>query len=169
MACYHPLAAIKSDSKFNRLAKDGHEYTPLCIGSSRSEYHDFVDTETGEFNQGFRIPCGVCPGCRMDHSREWADRCTLEAMMYPPDTCWFLTLTFDMDHIGALRVFEKPDGSLVDGDSFTLKKDIITDFKKRLLRQYSYHFNHDGVRFYECGEYGSTNNIFNIHIHYQIQ
>lgn len=164
MACFHPLAAIKHDSKYNKIAKDGHEYTPLFIGSSRHEFAPFVDEQTGEFNDAFRIPCGVCPGCRMDHSREWADRCTLEAMMYPADTCWFLTLTFDMDQIEDLRVFEKPDGSLVDGDTFTLKKDIITDFKKRLLRQYSYHFGHEGVRFYECGEYGSTNNRPHFHI-----
>ena len=164
MACFHPLAAIKYDSKYNRISKDGHEYTPLRIGSARSEFHDFVDENTGEFNQGFYIPCGTCAGCRMDKSREWADRCTLEALMCPPDSCWFVTLTIDDLHMEQYRVFEKADGTIVDGDIFTLEDSLLTNFKKKLLAQYDYEYSHKGVKFFACGEYGGQSHRPHFHI-----
>lgn len=99
MACFHPLPAVKS--KDIKIAKDGHEYHPLLIAEydddvlpyMRRRVRPWIDTKTGEVFETFKIPCGVCAGCRMDKSRQWADRCSLEFFMYPPDTCWFLTLT----------------------------------------------------------------------------
>lgn len=45
------------------------------------------------------VPCGQCIGCRLDYSRSWAARCMLEAKSYPKGSCWFVTFTFDDEHL----------------------------------------------------------------------
>lgn len=83
-------------------------------------------------NREVALPCGVCIGCRLEHSRQWAMRCMHEAQMHD-DNC-FLTLTYDDDHLPAYRSLVKRDFQL---------------FMKRLRKRYG-----SGVRFYGCGEYG---------------
>lgn len=80
------------------------------------------------------IPCGRCIGCRLERARQWAIRCMHEAQLHP--SSMFATLTYDDDHL-------PPRGSLRPRD-FVL-------FMKRLRQART-----DGLRYFQCGEYGSN-------------
>ncbi|AXL14724.1 replication initiator protein [Microviridae sp.] len=81
------------------------------------------------------VPCGQCIGCRLDHSRDWALRCVLEASLYD-DNC-FLTLTYDEDHLPGDRSLVKPH---------------FQKFFKRLRKKYEPR----KIRYFMCGEYGEN-------------
>lgn len=96
------------------------------------------------------IPCGKCIQCRLNYSKDWANRCMLEAQQHKKN--YFVTLTYDPAHL--------PTKQLVDSDSGemfyhgTLEPTDLTKFIKRLRRHFEYNYNHDNIRFYACGEYG---------------
>ncbi|MGK3630457.1 rolling circle replication-associated protein [Enterobacter cloacae] len=81
-----------------------------------------------------QVPCGQCVNCRLNHSREWAIRCTHEAQMW--DQNCFITLTYNDENL--------PEGG-------TLVRKHLTDFFKRLRK----HFTGRTIRYFACGEYGS--------------
>ena len=174
MPCYHPKKAIKS--RYSKEAQDGHLYRPLVIAplAHSFESYYYVDTETGEMTEEseFLIPCGKCLGCRLDYSRTWANRMTLESIYMDENTKkrvndlfltshykdhssmefspWFITLTYEDSHL--------PHGTL-DLDTGislpTLRLKDIQDFMKRLrIHLYRKHDYEGGVRMYYCGEYG---------------
>lgn len=87
----------------------------------------------GYIDMPVQVPCGQCIGCRLERSRQWAIRCMHESSLHE-DNC-FLTLTYDNAHL-------PPDGSLN-------KRDICL-FLKRLRKRFG-----SGIRFFQCGEYGS--------------
>lgn len=78
------------------------------------------------------LPCGKCVGCKKEYTRQWAVRCVNEASLYESNC--FITLTYDEEHL--------PYGGSLDKDEFTL-------FMKRLRKKCG-----NGIRFYQCGEYG---------------
>lgn len=80
-----------------------------------------------------KIPCGKCPGCKLEQSRQWAVRCLHEKRLHT-ESC-FVTLTYDDAHL--------PPGN-------TLVKADLQNFLKRLR-----HDTGPGLRFFACGEYGS--------------
>lgn len=93
-------------------------------------------------NAGFRqigIPCGNCIGCRLDYSRNWADRMLAEASLYEHNV--FLTLTYDNDHLPPCR-----DGSNIH----SLNKRDAQLFMKRLRKA----LQEQKIRFFCAGEYG---------------
>lgn len=131
-----------------------------------------------------RISCGQCLACRLARSREWADRACMEAIQYPSWSNWFLTLTFDNDHL----VFnDQPvysfDGryitDIVDieyllddprlevsfrpGEMATVNADDIAMFMKRLRDRYVHERGHTGIKFFACSEYGDKS--FRPHYH----
>lgn len=79
------------------------------------------------------IPCGQCIGCKLEHSRQWAIRCSHEASIYKNNS--FITLTYNDQNLPA-------NGSL-NPRHFTL-------FIKKLRKKYS----PKTIRYYHCGEYG---------------
>lgn len=92
------------------------------------------------------IPCGQCIGCRLEKSRQWAIRCSLESQLY--QNSYFLTLTYDDEHL-------PKSGSLVPDD--------LQKFLKRLRRYVEYHGSDKKIRFFACGEYGD--NFLRPHYH----
>lgn len=132
MPCYHPLQAsfsIREDGKKNlnfnsRLSEDAarafHEGRKLS---------DFVSGSV------LSLPCGICMGCRLERSRQWATRCMHEASLHEDNS--FITLTYDPK-------FLPSDGSLV--------KSHFQLFMKRLRGAYS----DKKIRYYQCGEYGDN-------------
>lgn len=85
------------------------------------------------------IPCGQCVGCRLEKSRQWAIRCSLESQLY--QNSYFLTLTYDDVHL-------PKTGSLVPED--------LQKFLKKLRRYIEYHGSDKKIRFFACGEYGDN-------------
>ena len=109
----------------------------------------------------FTIPCGQCAGCRIDKSREWANRMMLE-MPYSSGS-WFVTLTYDDDFLTTtvktsvdvydddcehvISCWKNPTqfeyeytdfetGELKTGVSYSLSKKDYQDFVKRLRKEF---------------------------------
>ena len=95
-----------------------------------------------------KIPCGQCMACRLEKSRQWADRMILELGYH--EESYFITLTYDPDHVPVSFGCDEDGVAYLDSPVFTLVKKDFQDFMKR-LRYY-----HGQVRFYACGEYGSN-------------
>lgn len=93
-----------------------------------------------------QIPCGNCFQCKAVKAREWSFRCIKEAQKYPKNI--MLTLTYDDKHIPTSTYVDKETGEVCT--SYTLRKDDVTKFMKRLRKKFG-----DGIRFFMCGEYGS--------------
>lgn len=70
---------------------------------------------------------------------------------------WFLTLTYNDDNLikNVEWSVSRLDGEL--GFTPFLNKDDFTAFKKRLLSRMRDKYGYTGIRFFECGEYGSKN------------
>lgn len=97
------------------------------------------------------IPCGKCLGCRLDYSRQWADRMMLQ--LETSKTGMFITMTYDNDHVPV--AFDENDIPI----GLTLNKKDFQDFFKRLRREFDGKDGHPGpylLKYYAAGEYGST-------------
>lgn len=105
------------------------------------------------------IPCGQCLECRLQRSRQWADRCVLEQQYH--EQSLFLTLTYDDDHLPTNEVTVPETGEIVTVG--TLVKDDLSKFMKALRQEYAY--KHDNqLRFFGCGEYGSETHRPHYHV-----
>ena len=80
------------------------------------------------------LPCGICIGCRLDYSQQWAIRCMHEAQLQ--DENCFITLTYEDSQIPTDR---------------SLNKSHFQKFMKRLRDRVAPR----KIRFYHCGEYGT--------------
>ncbi|AZL82807.1 replication initiator protein [Apis mellifera associated microvirus 8] len=107
-----------------------HPLTAFKTGSGDIIFHDRHKNIT----EKLKLPCGQCVGCRLERSRQWAIRCMHEAQMHK-DNC-FITLTYAPEHLPSDR---------------SLHLDHFQKFMKRLRKKFG-----SGIRFYHCGEYGST-------------
>lgn len=155
MSCFHSLKAIKTP--YLVTAKDGHQYNKIIFRAElEPDFLPIQDVETGELFEMFEVPCGKCAGCRMDASRRWADRCAEEAITCLPESCWFLTLTYDEHFITSeMEVFENLNGDWYDNKLLTLYPKDLVDFMKRVRRYWEYNYSFQGVRMFACGEYGT--------------
>lgn len=115
------------------------------------------------------IPCGECTECRINHTREWAARCVCESMTHEHN--WFLTLTYDEEHVPGINretgeifhgfgMYEVHDGEFKQ--VMTLEPDDFTTFKESLNKKLR-RAGKEPIRYYMCGEYGST--TFRPHYH----
>lgn len=98
------------------------------------------------------IPCGQCIECRLQRSRNWANRCMLEAENH--NQSWFITLTYDNNNLPFNEFVDEETGEVLK--NATLYKKDVQDFMKRLRAAYKYYGGENKLRFYGCGEYGST-------------
>lgn len=170
MACYHPLRAfdtgLLTDNYKPKYKICGPEvdriHAPYSYrnseGMQKSSKQVWQDRWITEWTP---IPCGQCVGCRIDYSRMWADRCMLEAQQYEYNA--FITLTYDPEHLPPLKdVVNVETGEVAKWPS--LVPDELTKFMKDLRKYYKYHFNHDNIRFYACGEYGGQSGRPHFHV-----
>lgn len=159
MPCYHPLKAFKVG--VNPSGKPKYKICSYDVNYVYVKDDSCFCSDVRNFGPSFElvedyieIPCGKCIGCRLQQSREWATRIMLEAQDY--DECWFVTLTYDDEHVPELEFAKDVDsdtGELLDsGKLLTLCKRDLQLFNKRLRK----HFSEDKIRFFACGEYGET-------------
>lgn len=154
MACYHPYIRIEWPLECGYAINKKGEIKNKSKIITEAEYKLQYNKIPKEYIT--QIPCGVCIGCRLDYSREWANRITLEAKKYKPNESWFLTLTYNDESIPFKQIKNKKTEEIKQG--VTLNKKDVQDFFKRLRRHYEYHYKHKGIRFYIAGEYGETTN-----------
>lgn len=142
MACYHPLDAYKS--KFLNPNTGNH-----VVVFSLSPHQDRDAWEH------IQVPCGQCVGCRLEYSRQWANRCMLEAQYH--DSSYFATFTYDNDHVPRSYYADPATGEAIP--SLTLRKRDFQLLMKRIRRR----FPDDRIRFFMSGEYGGE--TFRPHYH----
>ncbi|QCQ84905.1 replication initiator protein [Blackfly microvirus SF02] len=120
MTCLYPIKAYRSRE---RTATGGY-------GITFNPHRSLVE------GSSFCVPCGKCPGCRVDRSRAWALRCMHEAQLHPENS--FVTLTFDDKNLP---------------DDYSVRPSDIQNFFKRLIDANP----HKKIRRFTCGEYGEEN------------
>lgn len=124
MGCYGPLTAFRPDPA---KAPDGRLV---------------FDKKMALTGVPMKIPCGKCPGCRLEHSRQWAIRCMHEKRLHTRSS--FVTLTYDDKHLP---------------QNYSLVKADLQNFMKRLRHEYE-----GPTRFFACGEYGSNTSRPHYHL-----
>ncbi len=152
MSCYHPLLGVPD---YNPITN-----RPYLTKNKKIKYR-IIKTE--DYNKDtllkrddvILIPCGKCIGCRLDYSREWANRLMLELQYH--DSAYFVTLTYNPEHVPKSYYPDPETGEA--HESLTLCKRDVQLFMKRLRKA----FPDDKIRFYLCGEYGSQ--TFRPHYH----
>lgn len=172
MSCYHPLKAWQIG--LNASGKPKYKITSYDVDYVFQPYNseswacgkvsDWSEDDTSSFKARFlresfgaqsvrkyvreyiEIPCGKCVGCRLEYSRQWANRCMLELQYH--DSAYFVTLTYDDAHL--------PHGNYVDEDGNPCQSDTLVPRHLQLfLKLLRRHRPSDNIRFYACGEYGS--------------
>ena len=159
--CVSPNAAVFSKPR-NTFASDPSLVkwsTHFFKGAFEDQDAIFMEAEVFNLQkQGYdakwsMLPCGQCWQCRLSQSREWANRCVMEFMHQPKDSCWFLALTFAEENVQHLRSF-------VDSRFLSLhqvspgEKDDLQVFMHNIRQIFSREYDLSGIRFLACGEYG---------------
>lgn len=149
MSCYHPLKALEVGKTENgkknfRFLSDGF-------------FIEYKAKYGREFPQDklTLLPCGQCLGCRLDYSRQWANRCMLELKYH--DSSYFCTFTYDDDHVPISYYPDPETGEALP--SLTLQKRDFQLLMKRIRKA----FPDDHIRFFMSGEYGGD--TFRPHYH----
>lgn len=145
MSCFHPKVAWDLTPDFeNGIERIVNFSVPLEIQGKLER-------------QGRRlsIPCRKCLGCRLAKSREWANRAVMEQCYH--DQSWFLTLTYDDDHLPRSFATDQFTGEIISVHGTLVKKDL-QDFLKRLRKNARQSF-----RYFSAGEYGGQ--TFRPHYH----
>lgn len=144
---------------YEDVLPDGREVFRL-VNHSDSYVEKFQDVyQDGTLVFSELVPCQQCIGCRIDYSRHWADRIVMESLLYPEYSNFFVTLTYDDDHLyHNLTGYELEllvNGQYQTISAATLVLEDVQKFLKSLREYYSRVYNHVGIRVYYCGEYGS--------------
>lgn len=113
--------------------------------------HPFVSDDCKKAVFEFiEIPCGKCLECRLEYSRQWADRCMLEAQLH--DENCFITLTYDDNNIRTVDDVDPDTGEIVVYK--TLDKEDLQKFIRSLRDWLNYHKPGCKIRYFAAGEYG---------------
>lgn len=161
MPCFHPMKGFQIG--LTRNGKPDYKRVPFTAqsvqrvngtwrASSERWYERGADRIVTDY---IVMPCGQCIGCRMDKSREWADRLVLELQYH--DSAYFVTFTYNNKHVPRRWYADPETGEAFE--SYSLEKRAIQLLMKRIRRT----FPNDNIRYYCCGEYGGK--TFRPHYH----
>lgn len=142
MTCFNPLLA-------ERVCPRSARYDPkhkIRITPVKKMLLELPQRESSCISEFFYVPCGRCIGCRIDKARDWAVRIMCES--YMSTSSWFLTLTYDEDHM----------------DSLSLVKAELQDFIKRVRDRVRSYDSTIKVRYFGCGEYGDLSGRRHYHL-----
>ena len=148
MSCFHPLKAFQYSDKSIKFL---NSYSDLSL------WNLLNSDPLNSYPRPLSLPCGKCIGCRLDYSHNWAVRCLLEARTSKPESCYFVTLTYDDDHISDDMRSVACDSATgeVSFPTLTLVKKDLQDFMKRLRYYCLSRYGIDNLRFFASGEYGT--------------
>ena len=154
MSCYKPLIRLYNP---NDREKSGRVYTLARfaeLSGKKLKYEDLMYNP-----KVMLIPCGQCIGCRIRQREDWTTRIELEARNYPKEQVWFITLTYDDDHVPGMivktgEIMRKVQYTWKAGEERptsvqTLMYPDIQKFIKRLRKAYR-----GKLRYFVAGEYG---------------
>lgn len=157
MPCYHPLRAFPVG--LTDLGKPKYKIVDYDVDHMEMDDHyvwrAYKDNKIHSVycqalfqKDSVVVPCGQCIGCRLEYSRQWANRCMLELQYH--DSAYFITLTYNDLHVPT-HWYPDPDTGEAFPSLSLLKRDLQLFFK-RLRKAHS----DDHIRYYAAGEYGST-------------
>lgn len=147
MPCYHPFIRYETKGGEAKFMK-----APDVI-PTEWEVKKYVLQQAREtVTRADLIPCGKCIGCKLDHSKEWANRMTLEATQWPEN--WFLTLTYDDTHLPIKQGIDRYTGEIEP--KATLYKKDVQDFLKRIRERWARLYGVKPIRTVYAGEYGPS-------------
>lgn len=165
MTCYSPMCRAEryGDTFINQKGGISYNYDFFTW----EEYENGLRPDgRNHYDAKYRkiqmVPCGKCIGCRLDYSREWANRIMLETKGRDLNECWFITLTYNDENLPFRTVIDCNTGEEITGA--TLVKKDLSNFMKRLRRHWEHHYGIEGIKFYGCGEYGDTTHRPHYHI-----
>lgn len=150
---------------FQRLAVQPYGEKKIKILGEISDFdldHRAVRARFGldPLDKVFFIPCGQCVQCRLQKSRDMANRIYLETKTFSDN--WAVTLTYDDEHL--------PFGKeVLDGEGEykrypTLVPEHVTKFNKALRQLLDRKYGIKGVKFYAAGEYGDDHGRPHYHL-----
>lgn len=146
MSCYHPkrmlvLSDRKSGELVYKFAGDAVDTAASArlLPSPGCGRYDVVDV--------LNIPCRKCIGCRLDYSRDWANRMLLE--FQNKKKAVFITLTYNDSHLPRSK-YGTP----------TLSKRDVQLWMKRIRK----FFTGTEIRFFLAGEYGDQTHRPHYHV-----
>lgn len=154
MPCYHPLKGfpigVNPSGKTNyKITSYSVDHIEIINGNVSVAMNDFVSPYASKvIRESIEIPCGKCIGCRLEYSRQWANRCMMELNNH--EVSYFCTFTYDNKHLPFASSVNPDTGEIINTPTL-VKKDFQL-FIKRLRRAYTK--NH--IKYYCAGEYGST-------------
>jgi len=151
MSCTNPMLMLVADVKnVNLQLMNSLKKANWKVNYSENKAYRLVSQESRSWalemlpdyvsHKLIEVPCGSCVSCRLAYSKDWANRCTLEALQY--DCNYFITLTYNDDHLHY--------GELGNA---TIYKPDLDDFIKTLRDKFRYR-GHQGLRYFYCQEYG---------------
>lgn len=104
--------------------------------------------------------CGKCISCRLQYSRVWANRCMLESKLYEHNC--FVTLTYADEYLKWNPYVDPRTGEVYNRPM--LCPEDLQQFMKSLRQRFERNFDHVGIRFHGCGEYGDLNGRPHYHL-----
>ena len=157
LPCYHPLKAFvlgeKDGKRLLKVTSYEVDHLERCGEGFACCTHPAYG-RPGDVTEFIEIPCGKCSGCRLQRSREWANRCMLELEYHK--SSYFVTLTYDDGHV-PIHYYSDPETGEALPSMSLVKRDFQL-FMKRLRKKFG-----EGIRFFASGEYGSQ--TFRPHYH----
>ena len=154
MSCYKPLIRLYNPDDREQSGRVYSLARFSQLSGKQLKYEDLMYNP-----KVMLIPCGQCIGCRIRQREDWTTRIELEARDYPKEEVWFITLTYDDDHVPGMIVKTgeimrkvqytwKPGEKRPDSVQILLYEDI-QKFLKRLRKAYR-----GKLRYFVAGEYG---------------
>lgn len=158
--CTKPMCRAEKfgTAYINKQGKTSYEFDFF----SWTDYEQNPRIYDAKYRKIQQVPCGKCIECRLEKSRQWANRIMIECRDRSLNECWFLTVTYAPEHIPHNITVNTETGEEIEG--LTLDKKDISNFMKRLRRNREYHHKETGIKFYLCGEYGSKTQRPHYHI-----
>ena len=154
MSCYKPLIRLYNPDDRDQSGRVYSLARFSQLSGKQLRYEDLIYNP-----KVMLIPCGQCIGCRIRQREDWTTRIELEARDYPKDEVWFITLTYDDEHVPGMIVKTgeimrkvqytwKPGEKRPSSVQLLLYEDI-QKFLKRLRKAYR-----GKLRYFVAGEYG---------------
>lgn len=154
MSCYKPLIRLYNPDDREQSGRVYSLARFSQLSGKQLKYEDLMYNP-----KVMLIPCGQCIGCRIRQREDWTTRIELEAKDYPKNQVWFITLTYDDDHVPGMIV---KTGEIMRKVQYTWKPgekrpssvqvllyEDIQKFLKRLRKAYR-----GKLRYFVAGEYG---------------
>lgn len=151
MSCLYPrIRAETHESYINKKGGISYKHELIPVGRTKKE-QDKWNLMVGP-DKPYRkiqvIGCQKCVECLLNYSRDKATLIMLEKIYHNPNECWFITFTYNDEHLPFQEVLNQETGEIITGAS--LKYKDFADFMKRLR-----YYHKEKIKSLYAGEYGS--------------